>query len=168
MNEVVLVDRQDRPTGTLEKLEAHRQGVLHRAISVFVFNSKGELMLQRRAQGKYHSEGLWTNTCCSHPYPGEPAGDAARRRVKEEMGLDIDPVFSHAFVYKGQLDKGLTEFEYDHVFTAVTDAIPDPDPAEASEWKFISMSALRADARLNPGQYTLWLRIILEDPSFRF
>lgn len=168
MNEVVLVDRQDRPTGTLEKMEAHRKGELHRAISVFVFNSAGELMLQRRALGKYHSEGLWTNTCCSHPYPGESAADAARRRVKEEMGLDIEPVFSHAFVYKGQLDKGLTEFEYDHVFTAVTDVSPTPDPAEVGEWKFMSMNDLRADARSNPGDYTVWFRIILEDPSFRF
>lgn len=168
MNEVVLVDRQDRPTGTREKMEAHRKGELHRAISVFVFNSSGELMLQRRALGKYHSEGLWTNTCCSHPYPGESAADAARRRVKEEMGLEIEPVFSHAFVYKGQLDNGLTEFEFDHVFTAVTDAIPDPDPTEVADWKFMTMNDLRTDARTNPGDYTLWFRIILEDPLFRF
>ena len=168
MNEVVLVDREDRVTGTLEKLEAHRQGALHRAISVFVFNSKGELLLQRRATGKYHSEGLWTNTCCSHPFPGEQTPDAARRRVREEMGLSIDPEFSHSFVYKGHLDNGLTEFEFDHVFTAVTDDAPDPDPAEASEWKYITMQALRREVRSNPSEYTLWLKIILDDPRFRY
>ena len=168
MNEVVLVDREDRATGTLEKLEAHRKGVLHRAISVFVFNTSGELLLQRRAAGKYHSEGLWTNTCCSHPYPGEPTPDAARRRVREEMGLNINPVFSHSFVYKGHLDNGLTEFEYDHVFTASTDQNPDPDPTEASEWKYMAMADLREDVRNNPDVYTLWLKIILDDPRFGF
>lgn len=167
MTEVILVDRQDRPLGTMEKLEAHRQGLLHRAVSVFLFNSRGELMLQRRSRGKYHSAGLWTNTCCSHPHPGESANDAARRRLREEMGIDADLEFSHTFIYKTSLDGGLTEHELDHVFIGYYDGNPVPDPDEADQWKFIPMPELLTDINSNPGRYTVWMRLILQDSQFQ-
>jgi len=167
MTEVILVDRQDRQMGTMEKMEAHRQGLLHRAVSVFLFNSRGELMLQRRAMGKYHSAGLWTNTCCSHPYPGESAGEAARRRLREEMGIDTDLEFSHTFIYKTELGSGLTEHELDHVFFGYYDGNPNPDPEEADQWKFVPMPELLADLSANPSRYTVWIRLILQDSQFQ-
>lgn len=123
MEYVVLVDEQDKETGTMEKLQAHLNGRLHRAVSVFLFNSKGELLLQQRASGKYHSANLWTNTCCSHPRPGESAYDAANRRLYEEMGLacELSEVFS--FIYKAHLGNNLTEHEFDHVFVGTNDNI---------------------------------------------
>src|SRR4030095_7998604 len=114
--EVILVDQEDRPSGTAEKMEAHRKGLLHRAFSVFIFNSKGEMLLQQRALSKYHSGGLWTNACCSHPAPGEKTKDGAIRRLNEELGFEtpVEKVFD--FVYKAEFDNGLTEHEFDHVF----------------------------------------------------
>lgn len=167
MTEVILVDRHDQPLGTMEKLEAHRKGLLHRAVSVFLFNSRGDLMLQRRALGKYHSAGLWTNTCCSHPYPGEHAADAAHRRLREEMGIEADLDFSHTFIYKTELEDGLVEHELDHVYVGIFDGSPVPDPAEADQWKFIPMSELQADIQSNPDQYTVWMRLILQDSQFQ-
>ena len=159
---VVLVDSDDRPLGTMEKLQAHRQGVLHRAISVFVFNRNGELLLQRRAIGKYHSGGLWANTCCSHPRPEEPIGQAAVRRLREEMGMacDLEPRF--AFVYRSELDGGLIEHEFDHVFVGYADAEPDPDPSEVSGWRYASPDAIREELEQDPGQFTSWFRICFE------
>ena len=119
MTKVVLVDETDLETGTMEKMEAHLLGVLHRAFSIFIFNSKGEFLLQQRAQGKYHNGGLWTNTCCSHPNPGEDILKAASRRLSEEMGFQtsLSPAFT--FIYKASFDNGLTEHEFDHVFTGI-------------------------------------------------
>src|SRR5215207_6915560 len=128
---VVLVDEHDREVGLAPKLEAHETGVLHRAFSVFVLNAKGELLLQRRAGIKYHCGGLWTNTACGHPRPGEPVAAAARRRLREEMGFDCELTPIGAFLYRADVGGGLHEHEYDHVFVGRHDADPDPDPAEA-------------------------------------
>ncbi len=159
---VVLVDSDDRPVGEMDKLQAHREGVLHRAISVFVFNSEGELLLQRRAPGKYHSGGLWTNTCCSHPRPGEPVSKAATRRLQEEMGMacDLEPRF--AFVYRSELDGGLVEHEFDHVFVGTSDSEPVPDPAEVSEWRYASPEAIRHELEERPDRFTTWFRLCFE------
>ena len=144
---VVLVDPEDRPLGTMEKMEAHRQGVLHRAFSVFVFNSKGDLLLHRRAMDKYHSGGLWTNTCCSHPRPDETVVQAAQRRLVEEMGMrcQLEPKFS--FVYRADLDHGMIEHELDHVLIGYSDVPPEPNPD------------VEADIAANPDHYTAWFKI---------
>ncbi len=121
LTEVILVNEADEPIGTMEKMEAHVKGLLHRAFSIFIFNSRGEMLLQQRAGGKYHNGGLWTNTCCSHPIPGEKVLSAAKRRLSEEMGFvtELSPAFN--FTYKATFDNGLTEYEYDHVLTGVYD-----------------------------------------------
>lgn len=159
---LILVDENDHQTGTAEKLEAHKKPLLHRAISVLICNSKGEWLLHRRALGKYHSNGLWTNAACSHPYPGESNLNAAARRLKEEMGIQcaLNEIFS--FVYYAQLDSGLTEHEFDHVFCGITDSIPQPDPAEVMDWKFMAYNDLLADIEQNPENYTVWFKIIIE------
>ncbi len=163
MEYVILVDEHDNETGTMEKLQAHLEGKLHRAISVFIFNSKGELLLQQRAAGKYHSANLWTNTSCSHPRPGEQAHDAAVRRLYEEMGMRCQLKEIFGFVYKAHLENNLTEYEFDHVFTGVSDAIPVPDASEAAGWKYIGFEELERDIKLNPGLYTEWFKICLAD-----
>lgn len=162
MDQVILVDEHDRPVGTMEKLEAHRKGALHRAFSVLVYNSRGELLLQRRADGKYHSRGLWTNTCCSHPLPDEEIEHACIRRLKEEMGIVAAPRFAYKFVYRVDLEGGLVEHECDHVFTATFDGIPSANPEEVQEWKFIGLKDLLTDVAAFPGKYTFWFRLILE------
>lgn len=167
MTEVVLVDENDNPLGTMEKLEAHRLGLLHRAISVLVFNENGELLLQQRALSKYHGGGLWTNTCCSHPLPDEYPATAAKRRLREEMGIDLNPVFSHTFLYKADVGDGLWEHELDHVFTGIFTGVPVLNPEEAMDWKVVSMDELRADVGRQPHRYSAWLRIILSDPRFQ-
>ncbi|MDG2505941.1 MAG: isopentenyl-diphosphate Delta-isomerase, partial [Crocinitomicaceae bacterium] len=131
MVEVQLVDTQDNPNGSMEKLEAHEKGLLHRALSVLIINTKKEILLQRRALGKYHSPGLWTNTCCSHPYPGENPTEAANRRLKEEMGMVADLEFAFKFQYKCDFDNGLIEHELDHVFIGETDDTPHLNTDEA-------------------------------------
>ncbi|MEM9857401.1 MAG: isopentenyl-diphosphate Delta-isomerase [Bacteroidota bacterium] len=162
MEQVVLVDDKDEVLGTMEKLEAHEKGMLHRAFSVMVFNSKGELMLQKRAAHKYHSGGLWTNTCCSHPRPNESTEIAARRRLLEEMGIDASPEFKYKFIYRAELDRNLIEYEYDHVFTAVFDGAPELNTDEAEDWRFVPISKLRQDIAENPSNYTEWFKIIMD------
>ncbi len=156
--EVILVDSNDIELGTMGKMEAHRKGELHRAFSVFIFNTKGELLMQQRALEKYHSGGLWTNTCCSHPRKGETTLNAALRRMQEEMGIecDIKPVFN--FIYKAHLDKGLIEHEFDHVFLGVSDSTPEINTLEVLDWKYESMENLSKSIRLNPENYTEWLK----------
>ncbi len=161
MHDIILVDEKDREVGTGEKMPVHRKGQLHRAFSVFVFNSTGELMIQRRAKGKYHSAGLWTNTCCSHPKPGEETAAAAHRRLKEEMGFDAALKEVTSFIYKVEFEKDLWEHEYDHVFFGIFDTEPKPDPAEVGEWKWIPIDELERDVRENPQNYTYWFREIL-------
>lgn len=162
MEQVILVDINDRPTGSEEKLKAHELALLHRAFSVFIFNSKGELMLQRRALHKYHSPGLWTNTCCSHPRPGEETMQAAHRRLKEEMGFDCPLEWKFSFIYQAPFDNGLTEHEFDHVFFGSFKQDPIINPDEVAEWKWVSMEWLLQDVRTNPQDYTIWFKIALE------
>jgi isopentenyl-diphosphate delta-isomerase len=166
MEEVILVDEQDREIGTMEKLAAHQQGKLHRAFSILIFNSRGELMLQQRAMDKYHSGGLWTNTCCSHPRPGESAIEAGRRKLVQEMGFDSELTYSHKFIYKVELDNNLIEHEWDHVLIGYYDGEPAINKDEALNWKFIGIDELRKDVVNNPQDYTLWFKIILEQPEF--
>ncbi len=163
---VVLVDEQDKEVGTMEKLEAHREGRLHRAISVFVFNNKRELLLQRRASGKYHSPGLWTNTCCTHPRPGESPRDAAQRRLEEEMQLTCKLHRKFSFIYKAALDNGLTEHEFDYVFVGHTDAKPKPDADEVGEWRYMNVDELDKALKANPAQFTEWFKICYDQYFF--
>jgi isopentenyl-diphosphate Delta-isomerase len=167
MEEVIVVDAHDNELGRMEKMEAHVKGALHRAFSVIIFNSKAEMLLQQRADGKYHSAGLWTNTCCSHPMPGEPMEDAVRRRLREEMGIDAVLHFSHKFIYKVHLESSLIEYELDHVFTGVTDAIPKVNPLEVQAWKYVDVESLKSDLAENPSRYTFWFKIIMNDPAFK-
>ena len=153
---VILVDERDAPVGELEKLEAHRRGTLHRAFSVFVLDGEGRVLLQRRAEAKYHSGGLWSNTCCGHPRPGEETRAAATRRLREEMGFECALEGVGAFVYHARVGD-LMEHELDHVFAGRFDGDPRPDPAEVAEWRWISMDELARDLEVHPERYTVWL-----------
>ncbi|HEU4716723.1 MAG TPA: isopentenyl-diphosphate Delta-isomerase [Bacteroidia bacterium] len=163
MEEIILVDSHDREKGKMEKLQAHREGWLHRAVSVFVFNSKGELLIQRRAAGKYHSPALWTNTCCGHPRPGEQNADAAARRLREEMGMNVPLEEIFSFVYKVKLADDLFEHEFDHVFTGRSDELPRPDPDEVMEWKYASLEELMKDTDARQQDYTIWFLMIFRE-----
>jgi isopentenyl-diphosphate delta-isomerase len=160
---VVLVDEKDNEVGIEEKLAAHLQGKLHRAISVFLFNQKKQLMVQQRAFSKYHSGGLWTNACCSHPRAGEQPIDAAKRRLLEEMGIECPLNKLLEFVYRAKLDNGIIEYEFDHVFIGQYDGDAVPNPEEAHDWKWIAIEDLRTDVKENPDKYTAWFKIILDD-----
>lgn len=161
MEEVVLVDEKDHEIGLMEKMEAHQKGLLHRAFSVFIFNSRGELLLQKRASSKYHSGGLWTNTCCSHPRKDETALDAAKRRLQEEMGMNCALEKAFHFIYKSALDNELTEHELDHVFIGFTDDKPNLNPEEAEDFKYISLEKLNQEIESNPNNFTIWLKTCL-------
>lgn len=158
--EVILVDAHDQELGLMEKMEAHRKGLLHRAFSVFVLNEKGELMVQQRAAEKYHSGGLWTNTCCSHPRAGETAEAAAHRRLQEEMGFDCPLQKVLEFTYRAELDKGMIEHEYDHLFIGSYSEEPSLNPDEAMAWKWMRIDDLSADIQDHPERYTAWFKII--------
>jgi farnesyl-diphosphate farnesyltransferase len=159
--DVVLVDYFNQPIGIEEKIAAHVKGALHRAFSVFVFNGLGELLLQRRTSTKYHSRGLWSNTCCGHPRPGEVIEEASRRRLREEMGFDSQLTSLFDFVYRAELEDGLIEHEYDHVLVGQFDGVPNPNPDEVAEWRWMGLSALRIDIDEHADQYTYWFRIAL-------
>lgn len=163
MEEVILVDENDQETGTCEKLEAHREGLLHRAFSIFVFSSKGELLLQRRARTKYHSGGLWSNTCCSHPRPGEITEYAAHRRLKEEMGFDCELKEIFSFTYQVEFESSLFEHEYDHVFLGRNDSKPKCDPKEVCDWKTIRIDELRKAIQKAPDEYTYWFKFCFQE-----
>ena len=160
MERVVLVNENDQDIGQMEKMEAHERGVLHRAFSIFLFNSKKELLLQQRAKSKYHSGGLWTNTCCSHPRPGESLEIATNRRLQEELGMSCDMSHLLSFVYKAKLDHGLIEHELDHVFIGHTDIKPTINRDEVEDWKYVTLSDLERDIEHHPSQYTEWFKII--------
>lgn len=162
MIEVQLVDAEDNPNGSMEKLEAHEKGALHRALSVLIINSKKEILLQRRALGKYHSPGLWTNTCCSHPYPGEDPNEAAKRRLQEEMGMSSELTFLFKFQYKCDFENGLIEHELDHVFIGKTDDTPHLNTDEAMAFKWMSIENLEQDMFSYPENYTFWFKLIIE------
>lgn len=159
---VILIDSNDREVGTAEKLEAHRLGLLHRAISVFVFNRKGELLLQRRHPDKYHSGGQWSNTCCSHPRPGEDTAAAASRRLHEEMGVACDLEYAFGFTYRVQFEPDLFEHEHDHVFTGRYDGPVNPNPAEVSDIRWVSEADLRREIETDPERFTYWFRLIYD------
>lgn len=156
---VILVDEQDNPVGTAGKLEAHEKGLLHRAFSVFLFNSKGEMLLQRRALEKYHSGGLWSNACCSHPAPGENVSDAAIRRLSEELGLVAPVKKAFHFVYRANFENGLTEYEFDHVFTGTYDGIIKPEKTEVMDIGFKTMTEINHLLKVNSGIFTAWFTI---------
>ena len=158
---VILVDALDNEIGQMEKLEAHEKGQLHRAFSVFLYNEKGEMLLQRRAFSKYHSAGLWTNTCCSHPRPGEGNLQAAHRRLMEEMGIQAEVAHAFSFLYH-QAVGNLIEHELDHVFIGQFDGAPNINTEEVAEWKFISPAALKADLEQHPENYTVWFRLCVD------
>lgn len=158
---LILVDENDNVLGAMEKLMVHKLGLLHRAFSVFIFNSKGELLLQQRADEKYHSGGLWTNSCCSHPVYGESLEDAIQRRLQQELGITCAVSFQFKFLYKTVFENGMTEHEYDHVYFGFTDDLPTPDPTEIKDWKYISLTELEASIRKHAGQYTSWLQLCL-------
>ncbi|MHC1778588.1 MAG: isopentenyl-diphosphate Delta-isomerase [Lentimicrobium sp.] len=159
---VILVDENDRETGTMEKMQAHTEAHLHRAFSVFIFNQAGQLMLQQRAFTKYHTPGLWTNTCCSHPRPGENTNDAAHRRLKEEMGFDCSFGEAFSFVYKAAFDNNLTEHEFDHVFIGTSDKAPVVNPEEVAAWRYASMQEIRTEMQQQPEKFTIWFRIAFD------
>jgi isopentenyl-diphosphate delta-isomerase len=163
MEEVILVDSKDNQVGSMEKLEAHEKGALHRAFSVLLFNDKNELLLQKRADHKYHSGGLWTNTCCSHPLPDENTQDAAERRLLEEMGIILRPDFLYKFIYKSPLNNELTEHEYDHVFIGHYNDDPRINRHEASDWKYMALDDIKEAIAQDPNDYTVWFRIIMEN-----
>ena len=162
IEKVILVDENDNQVGVMPKLEAHQKGLLHRAFSVFIFNSKYELLLQKRASSKYHSGGLWTNTCCSHPREGEEILDAAKRRLIEEMGIDTSLRKVHDFIYKAELDNDLTEHEFDHVLYGIYNEDPIINKDEADDFKWIDMDLLNEDIKRNGDNYTIWFKIAFE------
>jgi isopentenyl-diphosphate delta-isomerase len=159
---VVLVDETDREVGTEGKMAAHLAGKLHRALSVFVFNRDGALLLQRRATAKYHSAGLWSNTCCSHPRPGEVPAAAAHRRLVEELGFDCPLQPAGTCLYRRALPGGLIEHELDHIFVGRFDGVPSPDPDEVAEWKWVQVDDVAADLRVHPERYSAWFGLALE------
>jgi isopentenyl-diphosphate delta-isomerase len=157
---VILVDENNRAVGTMPKMEAHERGYLHRAFSIFVFNNRRELLLQRRAPGKYHSPLLWSNTCCSHPLPEETTDSATNRRLQEEMGLDC--MLEHAldFTYRAHVGGGLIEHEYDQVFIGITNDIPAPAPLEADAWRYVSMAQIEMELANENAAYTFWFKLV--------
>lgn len=159
---VILVDQNDTQVGVMEKMQAHVEAVLHRAFSVFIFNSKGELMLQQRAFSKYHSPGLWSNTCCSHPRPGEKTSDAAHRRMKEEMGFDCDFTEAFSFIYKAPFTNELTEHEYDHVFIGISDKLPIINTDEAAAYRMATIDNIRKEMNQDPEKFSVWFRIAFD------
>lgn len=160
---VILVDENDQEIGSMEKLEAHEKGVLHRAFSVFVFNKKGELLLQQRAEGKYHSPKKWTNTCCSHQRFGESTIDAAKRRLNEEMGFVCDVENAYTFIYKADVGQGLFEHELDHVLTGVYEGDVPFNPSEVMDYKYVPLNEIAVDLVNNGDHYTEWFKITFED-----
>ena len=156
---VILVDHHDNEIGLLPKMEAHLTGALHRAFSVFIFNKQGELLLQQRALNKYHSGGKWTNTCCSHPRSGETTLDAANRRLMEEMGMTCKLSYGFNFLYKADVEDGIIEHEYDHIYFGITDDLPVINEKEVANYQYINMDTLTQQMKNHPDFYTEWLKI---------
>jgi farnesyl-diphosphate farnesyltransferase len=160
--EVILVNEKDEVVGVEEKIKTHQLGALHRAFSIFIFNSEGQLLLQKRTSTKYHSKGLWSNTCCGHPRLNESTREASRRRLREEMGFDCDVKEVLQFVYHAKLEDGLIEHEYDHVFVGTFEGNPVPDENEVDDWKWVSLASLKTDLEENSEIYTCWFKIALD------
>jgi isopentenyl-diphosphate delta-isomerase len=162
MEKVILVDEFDQETGTEEKINAHKLGLLHRAFSVFVFNDEGQLLLQKRSEKKYHSPLLWSNTCCSHPRPGESTLNAAQRRCKEEMGIAPALRLAFSFIYHVELDQGLYEHEYDHVYIGLYNENPVINLEEVEAFQWVNLPDVQLDIQTHPSRYTAWFKICLE------
>ena len=163
MNEdVILVNENDEQIGIMPKLDAHQKGLLHLAFSAFIFNDKDELLLQKRANNKYHSGGLWTNTCCSHPRLGEEIHSAVLRRLNEEMGIDCEVKFVFSFTYKAKLDQDLIEHEFDHVFIGISNQLPIINRDEVADWKYKNLKSLSEDIKTNPDNYTEWMKLCFD------
>lgn len=161
-NDVILVNKQDITIGSMNKMEAHQGAHLHRAISVFIVNSKGEWLLQQRTTEKYHSKGLWSNACCSHPAPGEKTADAAARRLKYEMGITAPLTDLFSFHYRAELENGLTEHEIDHVFWGVCDEKPNPNPNEVMDYRYVDYETLLNEVNASPEKYSEWFKMIVQ------
>lgn len=159
---VILVNQKDEPIGLMPKMEAHEKGLLHRAFSVFIFNEKNELMIQQRALSKYHSPGLWTNTCCSHQREGETNIEAGKRRLQEEMGFTTELEDTISFIYKAPFDNGLTEHEFDHILVGNYNEEPSLNPEEVEAWKWMGLDEVAKDMENNPSVYTEWFKIIFD------
>jgi len=159
---LILVDSDDIEIGLMDKVLVHKTGVLHRAFSVFIFDPEGNLMLQQRALGKYHSPGLWSNTCCSHPRKGETTPAACSRRLKEEMGISCSLKFAFSFTYRASFENGLIEHEFDHVYFGSSDSIPKTDPQEVMDWKYMSVDELKKDISAHSENYTEWLKVCFQ------
>ncbi len=160
-NHVVLVDESDQQLGQMDKLLAHKKGLLHRAFSIFIFNNRGDLLLQQRALDKYHGGGLWTNTCCSHPQIGEDVLDSAQERLFFEMGISCELSYSFSFIYHAKVENNLIEHEYDHVFIGFTDTDPILNPSEAADFKWWSVEQIATDISVHPARYTYWFKAAL-------
>lgn len=158
---LILVNEQDEPIGKMEKMEVHQKGLLHRAFSVFIFNKKGEMLLQKRAAGKYHSPGLWTNACCSHPQPGYEIIPAATLRLQEEMGFTTSLEKAFYFIYKATFDNGLTEYEYDHVLLGNYDGPINPNAEEVEDYRYLPLTEIKNLLQSNPSDYTTWFKIAI-------
>lgn len=166
-DQLILVDNTDSPIGTMGKMETHEKGLLHRAFSIIAVNDKGEIMLQQRAMTKYHSGGLWTNTCCGHPRDGEDLMAAAHRRLGEEMGFDCQLSEIFTCTYQAQLNKGLQEHEFLHVCTGIYTNAPHINPEEADDWKWMSPKAIIADIAVHPDHYTFWFKEVMRQIQTR-
>lgn len=163
MEFVILVDEQDSEVGEAEKMQTHKLGLLHRAFSVLIYNSNGEMLLQQRAETKYHSGGLWSNACCGHPRPGENIEDAAKRRLKEELGFNCDLKFSFKFLYKVSFENSLKEHELDHVFTGIYDSEVLPDKNEVQAYRWVSMENLKNEIIENHSSFSVWFQKIIAE-----
>ncbi|PZW38870.1 isopentenyl-diphosphate delta-isomerase [Mesonia algae] len=159
---VILVNENDEQIGLMEKIEAHEKALLHRAFSVFVYNDKNEVMIQQRALSKYHSPGLWTNTCCSHQKEGETNVEAGKRRLMEEMGFQTDLKEVTSFIYKAPFDNGLSEHEYDYILVGHYNEEPKINPDEVASWKWMSLEDIKKDMNNHPEKYTAWFKIIFD------
>jgi isopentenyl-diphosphate delta-isomerase len=162
---VILVNERDEAVGTMEKMEAHRKGALHRAFSVFIMNKRGEMLIQQRAEGKYHSGGLWSNACCSHPAPGEDTMDGAHRRLYEEMGFNCELEQLFTLTYKQEVGKDLTEHEIDHIYVGQFEGQPSINFTEVNSYRFVDMGELERWMRESPAEFTSWFRLAM--PSFK-
>ena len=160
--EVVLVNEQDVQIGTMEKMQAHQEGLLHRAFSIFIFNNKGEMLLQQRAANKYHSPNLWSNACCSHPMPGEKTEAAAHRRLEEELGFDTSLIHDFHFIYKAQFENGLIEHEFDHVFVGTYNGSILPNSLEVKDYCFMKWEDIENSLQTHPHKYSEWFKIAFE------
>lgn len=160
--QVILVDEEDNQIGVMDKLETHKQGLLHRCFSIVLFDAQGKILVTQRAPEKYHCGGMWTNTCCSHPREGESTADAAHRRLKEELGIQTQLEETFSFTYRAEFDNGLTEHEFDHVFFGKYSGEINPDPSEVSDYKWMTLQELEEAFHSTPHEYTVWFRILIE------